>query len=153
MLGQSLVADSLLLWSIFVTAVLIGRANFGLKILWVVDIVISSLGVLPGYSMWSLQAPYSPLLGVLCRVTLVDFLKPLYLRFLEHPQGAPLASLLRIAIHSHGPLSLALHSHNSHHYPHHPSFTQSSSSAHHWWLLYFPSEWDSSILPWVFLVI
>jgi hypothetical protein len=37
-----------------------------------VGVLFLPLGVLPGYGMWLLQAPYPLPLGVLARVTLID---------------------------------------------------------------------------------
>jgi hypothetical protein len=63
-LGQSLVGHSLNLCSIFILAPLVGRKIWGLKVLWVVGVLLPSLEVLPGYRRWSLQVPYTQLLGI-----------------------------------------------------------------------------------------
>ena len=67
-LSQSLFGHSLCLWYIFVPAHLIGKMHFGSKILWLICVLFSPLGILPSYWRWPLQAAYPPLLGVSGRV-------------------------------------------------------------------------------------
>ena len=76
-LGQSLVGHFLCVCSIFVPSHLVGRTWFlNLMFCGWVAVFIPSLGVLPGYRRWHLQASYPPLLGVSARVTLIDSLEP-----------------------------------------------------------------------------
>jgi hypothetical protein len=72
-LKQSLVVPSLKFCSIFFTSAhLVGRTNYGSKVLWASWVPIPPLKVLPGYRTWPVQSPCLPLLGVLTRVTLID---------------------------------------------------------------------------------
>ena len=48
---------------------LVDRTNCRLKVLWGIDIPIPPLEILPCYSRWMFQVPYTPVLGVLAMVT------------------------------------------------------------------------------------
>ena len=102
-LGQSLVGHSLSLCSLFVPVFLVGRrsTNFGLQFVWVVGVLISTLGFLPNYRRWTLQAPYPPFLGVSARVILIDSLGPLLL---------PRATAIPVLCHAPHPHPISIHS-------------------------------------------
>lgn len=102
-LGQSLVGHSPSLCSLFVPVFLVGRrsTNFGLQFVWVVGVLISSLGLLPNYRRWTLQAPYPPFLGVSARVILIDSLGPLLL---------PRATAIPVLCHAPHPHPISIHS-------------------------------------------
>lgn len=62
----------------FVPVLLVGRTNFGSKVLWVGCCLYSSIGSPACLQEKAIQAPYPPLLGVSGRVTLTDSLEPLW---------------------------------------------------------------------------
>jgi len=68
-LGQSLAGHFLSLCFIFVPEHLVGRKNFGLKVLWV-DVSFLPLEILPGYRRWLLL--YHLLVGILANATPMD---------------------------------------------------------------------------------
>jgi hypothetical protein len=74
-LGQSLIGHSVSLCSIFVHE-LIGRTNFGSKVLWVDCCSYASTGRSAWLQEVSTSGSYLPLLEVSARVTLIDSLEP-----------------------------------------------------------------------------
>jgi hypothetical protein len=56
----------------FISAPLLGRTNFRLKVLCWVSVPILLLEALPGYRRQLVQYPYPPFLGGLARITLTD---------------------------------------------------------------------------------
>lgn len=67
---QSLVGNSHNFQAIISCAYFVVNTGFRSNILWRVVVSALPLKALPGYRRWLVQAPYSPLLGVLARVIL-----------------------------------------------------------------------------------
>ena len=149
--GPVIVGHSCSLCSIFFPAYFVGRTHFESKAFGWVAILISPVGVLPGYRKWPLQDPYPSLLEISARVAPIrpSGAAP-YPRSLACSKDWPLPFLISFSL----PCSPHVWSPPTSPLPF-PSPFPTSSLLPLMSNIYFvsPSEKDSTILPWTLLVI